>query len=58
MLAHKSVNIAKMQLYRSNRGGNAVMVLECDQEIPRAAIDWLAHLEGIAKVTYLSLEES
>ncbi len=58
MLAHKSVNIAKMQLYRSNRGGNAVMVLECDQEIPREAIKWLAHLEGIEKVTYLSLEEA
>lgn len=31
MLAHKSVNIATMQLYRANRGGNSVMVLECDQ---------------------------
>lgn len=26
MLAHKSVNIATMQLYRANRGGNSVMV--------------------------------
>ena len=34
MLAHKSVNIAAMQLYRSGRGGNSVMVLECDQEVP------------------------
>ena len=31
MLAHKSVNIATMQLYRASRGGNSVMVLECDQ---------------------------
>lgn len=30
MLAHKSVNIAAMQLYRAGRGGNSVMVLECD----------------------------
>ena len=57
MLAHKSVNIATMQLYRDCRGGNAVMVLECDQEIPRESIGWLRHLEGILKVTYLSLEE-
>ena len=28
MLAHKSVNIATMQLYRANRGGNSVMVLD------------------------------
>lgn len=34
MLAHKSVNIAAMQLYRAGRGGNSVMVLECDQEVP------------------------
>ncbi len=57
MLAHKSVNIATMQLYRSNRGGNAVMVIECDQEIPKDSIHWLEHLEGIIKVTYLSLLE-
>ena len=55
MLAHKSVNIATMQLYRNSRGGEAVMVLECDQEIPRDSIKWLEHLEGIQKVTYLSL---
>lgn len=55
MLAHKSVNIATMQLYRAARGGNAVMVIECDQEVPKDAIAWLEHLEGILKVTYLSL---
>ncbi len=57
MMAHKSINIAEMQLYRSARGGHAVMVLECDQEVPREAIAWLSHLEGVEKVTYLSLEE-
>ena len=57
MLAHKAVNIATMQLYRDARGGNAVMVLECDQEIPEESVRWLRHLEGIMKVTYLSLEE-
>ena len=46
-----------MQLYRDARGGNAVMVLECDQEIPEESVRWLRHLEGIMKVTYLSLEE-
>ena len=54
MLAHKSVNIATMQLYRSARGGDAVMVVECDQEIPKEGIDWLKRVEGIKKVTYLS----
>ena len=55
MLQHKSVNIATMQLYRSGRGGHAVMVLECDQEIPIEAVHWLEHLEGVEKVTYYSL---
>lgn len=56
MLSHKSVNIAAMQLYRANRGGDAVMVIECDQEIPQDSLKWLAHLEGVEKVTYYSLE--
>lgn len=57
MLSHKSVNIATMHLYRSSRGGNAVMVIECDQEVPTDSIKWIEHLEGVIKVTYLSLKE-
>lgn len=57
MLSHKSINIATMQLYRSSKGGNAVIILECDQEVPENAIKWLAHLEGILKVTYLGLAD-
>ena len=55
MLSHKSVNIATMQLYRSSRGGHAVMIIECDQEIPEESVKWLKHLEGVEKVTYYSL---
>ena len=58
MLAHKSVNIANMQLFRSARGGEAVMVLECDQEVPMEGIEWLERVEGVVKVTYLSLKDS
>lgn len=57
MLANKSVNIAAMQLYRASRGGNAVMVIECDREVPMESIEWMEHLEGILKVTYLSMLE-
>ncbi len=57
MLAHKSVNIATMQLYRANRGGDAVMVIECDQEVPMDSVEWLKKLEGVNKVTYYSLIE-
>ena len=55
MLAHKGVNIAYMQLYRANRGGEAVSVVECDQEVPQEGIKWLEKAEGVVKVTYLSL---
>ena len=54
MLGHKSINIATMQLYRACPGGHAVMVLECDQEVPAESIKWLSRQEGIVKVTYLS----
>ena len=55
MLGHKSINIATMQLYRSSPGGNAAMIIECDQEVPEESIKWLERVEGIVKVTYLSL---
>ena len=57
MLSHKSVNIATMQLYRNNRGGYAVMVIETDQDIPAEALRWLSRLEGVIKVTYLNAEQ-
>ena len=57
MLGHKSINIATMQLYRSSKGGKAVIVLECDQEVPPEAIKWLSRVVGILKVTYLGLAQ-
>ena len=56
MLGHKMVNIATMQLYRHSKGGEAVMIIECDQEVPLEGIQWLKHQEGVIKVTYLSKE--
>lgn len=56
-LAHKSVNIATLNLYRNKRGGYAVMIVEVDQAIPKDVIDWLEHLEGVIKVTYLNVNE-
>ena len=47
-------NIATMQLYRDHRGGSAVMVIECDKEIPEEGLNFLERLEGIQKVTYLA----
>lgn len=56
-LSESNVNIATMKLYRTVRGGDAVMIIECDHEVPVKTMKALEELEGIIKVTYLSLQE-
>ena len=57
LLSERSINIATMQLYRDTRGGEAVMVIECDQGVPEPFLRELKSMEGIKKVTYLNMEE-
>ncbi|HWT75397.1 MAG TPA: L-serine ammonia-lyase, iron-sulfur-dependent subunit beta [Mobilitalea sp.] len=57
ILGKNSVNIATMRINRDKRGGHAVMIIECDQEVPAGALDLLRKAEGVTKVTYLSMEE-
>lgn len=56
LLALQRINIAAMQLYRSEQGGYAVMVLECDQPVPEELQRSLEALPDILKVTVLNLE--
>ncbi len=56
-LSENHVNIATMKLYRTVRGGDAVMIIECDHEVPVNVVKSLEELEGIIKITYLSLQE-
>ena len=56
-MAQNFVNIATLKLYREKRGGQAVMVIESDQEISREMIDQIAAMPGIIKVTYLRGEQ-
>ncbi|MGI5989123.1 MAG: L-serine ammonia-lyase, iron-sulfur-dependent subunit beta [Lachnospiraceae bacterium] len=55
LLSESGINIAYMQLNRAHRGGQAVMVLECDQEVPHEVLERLEAMEGVVKVTFLSL---
>ena len=57
-LAEENINIGTMQLYRSARGADAVMVIECDKEIPLDIVSALEGFKGIVKATYLSLKEN
>lgn len=56
LLGKNNINIATMQLYRKKRGGEAVMVLECDQEVSKEIRDVIEKMDGILKVTYLGLD--
>ncbi len=53
LLASNHINIATMQLFRHQKGGFAVMILETDQDVPEEIIQEAEKLEGIIKVTYL-----
>lgn len=55
-LAHAGINVASLQLSRGGRGGTAVMVIECDEEIPWVAVEEIRSLLGILQVTRYSLE--
>ena len=33
------------------------MVVEMDQPLPKESLEWLEHLEGIVKVTYINVTE-
>ena len=50
------INIATMQVYRDERGGHAVMVIEVDQEVPADCIADLERESGIEKVIYLCMQ--
>ena len=55
-LAEENINIGSMYMYRSARGADAVMVIECDKEVPEDVVAALEGLRGIVRVTYLSLK--
>lgn len=54
LLFQNHINIASMQLYRNERGGYAVMVLETDERIPDHIISSIERLQGVIKVTYVN----
>lgn len=58
VLLQYKINIATMQLYRRSKGGQAVMVIECDDPIPPELVEKLAGMAGILKITYLNQEQN
>jgi D-3-phosphoglycerate dehydrogenase len=60
IMGHHDVNIAGMQVGRSapRRGGQAIMVLNVDDEIPQAALDEVMQVPGIETALVVSLPAS
>jgi len=54
LLYQNNINIASMQLYRNERGGYAVMVIETDQSILPDIINKIEQYSGVIKVTYVN----
>ena len=58
LLFKNNINIATMQLYRNERGGYAVMVIESDESIPSEIVSTIEHYKGVIKVTYVNTMEA
>ncbi|WP_339227206.1 phosphoglycerate dehydrogenase [Oceanobacillus sp. FSL K6-2867] len=54
-IAKHQINIATMQVDRSDIGGNAIMVLTIDKHLEKEALDDLKNLEEIKEVTSIDL---
>lgn len=54
VIAAQGINMSKLQVERSTRGGRALMVIECDQRIPYRVKTAITAIEGIHKVTRLN----
>jgi D-3-phosphoglycerate dehydrogenase len=50
LLGDASVNISTMQVARTKRGGDAMMVLEVDREMPRAVLEAIGRIDGMTSV--------
>lgn len=55
ILGNADVNISTMQVARSRRGGEAMMVLDVDREVARSVLDEIGAVTGVESVRTISL---
>ena len=53
-LAYAGVNSATMRLFRSNKGGMASMVIECDEAVPQEILNLIGALQQIESVRFIA----
>lgn len=54
VLANAGVNVATMRVFRSNKGGTASMVIECDENVPHSIVNLIGALEPIRSVRFIA----
>ena len=47
VLANLGINIATFHVNRSSRGGQAIMVIECDSPVSQSTVNTIAAMQGI-----------
>lgn len=57
ILSQVHINVANMSVNRHRRGGDALMVIETDQNIKPRQVEFLSELPGILSVTYYDKED-
>lgn len=57
LLSEKEINIAFMNVSRTQKGMDATMTLEIDNEIDESLIKHIEEIDGIKKVIFINLEE-
>lgn len=54
VLSEERINIAFMKLFRTEKGENAIMVLETDDPIEKHSLTKIQSIDGVYKTTYIA----
>ncbi len=53
ILANVQVNVAGMRVFRTDKGGLATMIIECDQNVAPVIIEDISHVENVLSVRFI-----
>lgn len=55
VLSELRINIATFRVSRNSRGGEAVMVIECDEPLEAEAVEHISSVPGVLRAVYVEL---
>ena len=53
-LAEAGINIAGMRVFRTGKGGLAIMIIECDQKVAPETLEKITHLMAVKSVRFIN----